>query len=604
VSSSLRLPPAIDRWGLLLVVVLQAALFLLLPMLGSQYGWAVLSPLPAEIAVDLLGGAESPLDGYDGIAAGPLASALLHVPWLAALGRVGLVQVLASLTVAVGATLASWLCARELLGGRPALLVAAMVAFPPPTTWVNQHYGAYHAIPLVTAPLGFWILMRARGAPLRVLGVAVLGSSVAWSLGSVAVVVPLVVGWWWTHRRGRDGRRASLAVVLGGLLAAAPLLAKVWLHTPYGGLLGGADHVAAATKPLFLAMPALAEVPSRLVQMLGVSFPYGHHFALHGLGPVDGLVAVLTAAAWVLALRDRRLGPWLLVPPSVVGVGLATGWFVFHPGDDVPFERDGRHMVGLVHALAFAVGGAWASLRARRPSSLWQVLPLAAALLAGGGSVITQVQAAQRAWGEGGRPDPATPFRLEGRYISGFFRGPHFLRDPTAGARSCEALPPRAANDCRRGVAMAFGFAPDPLPDVRARCAALDTPDLPAAPWCLFGRGWAEVQRQFRRPVRASAACAALPEATHGEVADCRAGVGWGLAQDFADRPGVVGAWIAELPAAERAPVTAGVGVYAGMITADPAHVARVCRRLVPDSMQARCIAGAARNRPYMDPGN
>lgn len=595
--------PSVERSALGALLLIQTVLFLLLPALGSVHSWTVLSSFSAEIGADLLGAGESPLDGYDGIAAGPLLWAAIEAPLMAVLGRVGLVHVLATLLVALGATFASWLCARELLDERSALVVAALVALPPPNTWVHQHYGAYHVIPLLTAPLGFWVLLRARRLSTQIIGIAIIGSSVAWSLGAVSVVGPLVGGWWWTRRRGVEGRRALLAIAIGGLIAALPLLVKTLIHKPYAGLLPDGISISSATKPFLLKGLDPLSWPDRLVELLFVGFPYGHHFGLHGFPSANVLYAGIAVLAWMIAVRDGRLGPWLAVPPGVAIVGMVTGWFVFHPGDEMPFERDARHMVGLSQALAFAIGSAFLVLRRDESRVVRRALAAAGVAVLLFVSLGSQVRAVRAAWAEGSRPVVSTPFRLESRYVSGFFRGPHFASTPELGVQSCEALPLPLSADCQRGLAMALGFGEEEAPNLRMLCSEADVASsIDLTPWCWFGQGWGQAQRTWRQLVRASAACGATPGITTAEIWHCRRGVGWGTAQDFADRPDAIRTWITELPAQERHPVSEGVGIYAGMLAATHTHAARVCGRLVPTSLLPHCIRGTSLNDGFMAP--
>lgn len=575
--------------GLLLV---QAALFLIVPLVGGPHGWTVLSSFSAEIAVDLLGGGESPLDGYDGLAAGPLIWALVEVPWLAVLGAVGLVHVLGGLAMSLGATFCSWLCAREQLGDRPALLVAALMALPPPNLWVHQHYGAYHVIPLVTAPLGLWILLRSEGSlGRRVLGVAVLGSSVAWSYGAVAVAAPLLLWWWGREVSGGRWREATLAGAVGGLLALSPLLWKMGVHVPFDGLMPVGADVAQATKPFFLMAPEPLEIPATLLRMLTRDLSYGWHYGLHG---APGLGVVATAGGLLAALLGmRRAAPWALAALGVVVVGLTTGWFVFHPGAGQPFERDARHVVGLMQALFFLAGGAWAALpeggagRAVR----WAGGAVVAAMLVASAS--SQVQDARLGAGF----EPLSPFRLESRYVSGFFRGPHFRADPAAGLASCRSEDPLRRADCTRGVAMALGQSGQTVAEVETACSPLPD-DLRR--WCWFGRGWGAAQRYWRQLEAGARWCAERRIDDRAEGA-CLSGVGWGAAQDFADRPGVLAGWLDEVDAQERDAVARGIGVYGGMLYRERDHAEAFCARQVPDHLSA-CRAGFAWNEGFMQP--
>lgn len=588
-------PAPREHHALLGLLAVQAVLFLSLPLLGSRHAWTALSSFPAEIAADLLGAGGSPFDGYDGIAAGPLLWAAVEAPFLALLGRVGLVQVLATLLVALGATAASWACARETMGRWPAFAVAALVALPPPNTWVHQHYGAYHVLPLLTAPLGVWMLHRARGRVAQLLGVAVLGSSVAWSLGAIAVAAPLSLAW--LVDRWRRGDRAALGLLAAGAaVAALPLLYKVLLHQPWDGL-APPDATLKATKPFVLALGGGRNPVVELASMVFVQLPYGLHYGLHGLRGGGVLWAAVAGLAWLFAaLRPgpRPGGAWLLVPPSVVLVGLVTGWFVFHPGDAVPFERDARHIVGLTQGLAFAVGAALDGVRGRARQTLGGLVVL---LLAS--SAFTTVRAAALAWSEGARPSLSTEFRLESRYVSGFFRGPHFLADSAPAAASCAPLSPPLDADCRRGVAMAFGYGRSPE-EARAACAAIEAAtDEVVTPWCWLGHGWGHTHRSWREPGWAEQRCRVLDDDAR---APCLRGVGWGLAQDFGDRPGVLPAWIGGLPSASRRDLAEGVGIYAGMVARTREHGARICRRLVPDPQLARCLAGLDGNDGFMAP--
>jgi hypothetical protein len=407
----------------------------------------------------------------------------------------------------------------------------------------------------------------------------------------------------------RGAARVSAEFAGGALLAGLPVLWKLLLHEPFGGLLAGLPAGAgagAASKPFFVRPAAAAELPPRLLRFFGSEFPAGWHFGLHGVPGLDLLASLLAAAALLACARAawRREIPFgiammALSTLSALTVGVLTGWFSVIPSEARDFERGTRHLVGLQHGLAFLAGYAVdLGLRARHvrgaPGARWRTriarVPAAAATLLVLGGLSTQLLDLAAALAEPApfAAGPRSPWRLESRYVSGFFRGPHFVGREEAGARSCAALPAMQRADCLRGVAMALGHvasrAPGPAnPALDASCGRLRSaaalPDATAAlldTWCGMGLGWGRAQRAFGLPVKAAAACRGDgPRAT-----DCLRGMGWGLAQDFADRPATLVHWQSSLLPADRPAFAEGIGAYVHMVAAERRFAARLCARL------------------------
>jgi len=605
-----------------LVLLAQAALFLLLPLSGSPMSWGVFSSFNAEIAADLVGPGASPWDGYDGLVAGPMALGVVQAPLLALLGRIGLVHVLGMGALALATTALTWaFCDRYL--GRPAALAATLlVAFPPPNTWFHQHVGAHHLLGPALVPAAMLLLWpsledregRRRPWLWEGLGWTLMAGALFLTPTTVSLVVPLGAGWWLLglarHRRAGALRwlRTLPPAVAGAAIGAAPLLYKALLHPRWGGLVpSGGASAGQSTKPLFLNAPGLAEVPGRLLEMVFVELPYGLHFGLHGLAPVGTIWAAAAGAAvavlaWKLrGTRDAAWLPLLVVPPAALVVGLCTGWFVFHPGEGEPFPGDARHLLGLTWALSLCVGAALGALPrgARRPA--WALVVLLTAA-----SVGTQLQAVR--WGDL-EPDLRTPWRLENRLIHGFFAGPAFEGAPEAAVAACSLNAGSRRADCLRGLAMAWGFGrnmavfsgePGATDELRLRCEALERSAglTGLAEECWVGLGFGLAHLQYQAPGRAIPLCARSPDLSGEEVRHCRVGVGYGFGQDFGFRPEVVRRWTGDLE--EREGWAAGVGLYAGVLSRREAFVRDRCAELVGEELASACLEGARRNDRYM----
>jgi hypothetical protein len=587
-------------------LAVQGALFLLIACAGTPHAWTALSPFPAEIAWDLLRGGESPFDGYDGLAAGPLLWGLLEAPWLAIVGRVGLVHALAGLAVALLISVSSWRLVRGAWGPTAGLCALALTALPPPTLWVMTHYGAYYALSVGLVMAGMLALRRGTKASVA-LGAVLVGGAVTSSFGAIgaaaAAIGVFLVG---------KPVRAWVLVGAGLAVAALPLLWKAGVHTPWG--VSGALATGAATKRFFLQ----GDFPwSRLPGMASRDLVYATHWASHSLSWAGWLwygaavLAVIAAAGALFRRRLPREGVALLgIVAAVFLVGGVTGWFPRVPQGEA-MERDGRHAVALVHASLLLIAALASSpLRAVRAAAVGVVVALA------GCSVVSQVRDLRVAMRE---VDPfasglATPFRLEGRYGTGFFRGPFFLGREGDAVASCMRAGERLGGDCVRGVAMSFGYNARGAPAAAVSRGAAAPYELgeaclrlsASAPvaiaeeldrWCGIGLGWGEAHRRFRQPTVAVAAC--LDEAAH--AADCVRGVGWGVAQDFADRDGALIRWAAGLPSTERPLFAEGVGAYAAMVARDRPYFERLCARLT-GPLAPSCRAGAVLNRGFQEP--
>jgi hypothetical protein len=592
-----------DR-ALRVLLVVQGVLFVALGHSEAPQAWTVLSSYFAEIAADLLGRGGHVLDGYDGLVFGPLFYGALEAPLLAVLGRIGAVHTTATAIVALAATWFTYRFVSRVATPRAGFLAALLVGFPPPNTWVHQHFGAYHVLPLVLVPAA-GLLIFPRGAESRPIfrrwvGAGILvGGSLGASLGSISLGPPLVaarllmVGR--TDGVAAAGRRAGAATI-GALIGLSPLAWKGLMHVPWSGLAPEHAGAAEAVKPFFLGDVPIAEMLLRPLTMLVRDLPYGLHFGMEGMevagwafcGVAYAAVAAACAAAW-RARADLPLWvPILAVPPAVVLVGAITGWFVFHPGDGEGWTRDARHIVGLTLALSWIIGIQADRLDGRLGRrAVLLVMVLAAA------SFATQIMAVARADGE---LHLDTPWRLEGRFVSGFFRGPAFQGAPEAAVRSCAVLPDDRRRGCLRGVALAFGHSAGGLqtagrptgPTVRDRIARLG---VGAEIDVLHGLGWAHAQTSFGKPGPAVERCRSDESLTLREQALCIEGVGWGYAMDFGDRPAVLYAATTRLDSPDQRAFARGVGVLIGDLIADPGAHDRRCELVLPDALQADCRA-------------
>ncbi len=595
--------PSWDRAARVLLVA-QGVLFVALAHSEAPLAWTVLSSYFAEISADLLGAGGSPLDGYDGLVFGPLFYAALEAPLLAIFGRVGAVHTTATLVVALAATWLTYRFVGRIASPRAGFLAALLVAFPPPNTWVHQHFGAYHVLPLVLVPAAGLLVFTSAPSWRRWAGAgALVGASVGASLGSISLGPPLLAARWALSARERGpagaGRDAA-ACLLGASAGLAPLAYKAWIHVPWGGSApDGAGAAAGAVKPLFLGGASAGEIALRPLTMLTRDLPYGLHFGMEGMA-VAGWVFAGAAyaafgwaawAAWSSRQAPPRWTPLLVVPVAVIVVGALTGWFVFHPGDGPGWTRDARHIVGLTLAFAWLMGIA-ADQAAGRVGR--RTIVIVAALAAA--SVVTQVSAFARA--DGGL-HAATPWRLEGRFVSGFFRGPAFADAPEEAVASCATLEGAARRGCERGVSLAFGHgsastrAPDLGPRLRELAPRL-APVSGVYVDLIHGLGWAHAQRAFGRPAQAARACRD-PSLWPTEQAYCVQGVGWGYAMDFADRPAVTRAAAETLDPKDARPFAQGVGVLVRDLMRDPGARARRCARVLPDDLASWCAEEAGR---------
>jgi hypothetical protein len=617
----------LPRWSIRvarLLAALHLAVFVLSGVSGSLQAWAVLSAMDADIARDLLGAGGSPWDGFDGLVAGPLLLGVLEVPLVAALGPVGLVHVLAMGLVSTAGILLSHRLVDRVAGPRAALATAALLACPPPTLWYNTHLGAYHALALVLVPLGLLLLGPPEGEGHWHRTVAAglcLGLGLSSQLGNVVLVAPALLLWTWA-RRGRRPVIGSSALLLVGLaLGLAPMAWKAWGHVPWGGLAppGGAS-ASRVVKPLVLGNTNGSPWPERLWEMLTRDGPYGLHWELAGLPWLAGPSWALLWMGWAAACwahRRRGLhGGWLLGgPPVAVAVGLVTGWFVFYPGNDEGFSRDGRHLITLLLAgswcLGMAVTGPGPDPEGGGARWMRRALSVGVVLVVGGGAL---GMARSVSWERLPTADWRTPFRLEARYVSGYFRAPAFTSAPEAARRSCRVFAGSDERDCVRGVA--FGFGASVARAVASgtregagaleRCGALAGAgdeaafrrDLANA--CAFGLGWGLSDAAWRQPARAADFCRKDPDWGKEGVSWCVRGVGWGLAQNFLDRPDALRRWVEAARPMDAPFLAEGVGIYAGMISTDPDWILRTCALRLPATRTNSCVAGSGWNERWM----
>lgn len=597
--------------GLRWVLVAQAALFVLLPWTGSEQAWGVFASYTVEIA-DALSGGPSPFDLYDGLVVGPLAMAVLEWPLLAALGRSPWVHILVPLAIGLANTALTFSLVRRLADERAALFAAVLVAFPPPNTWYHQHQGAYYFLGLLLLLVGFRLLEgagdRVRWAREVTAWAAIFGSIVL-APGGIGPAAAVGAGLWFV--RARQHRPVALGALvpaaIGLLIAASPLVYKALIHVPFDGLTPvEAKAVVGQTKPFFLGLTQPWALPGRLLGMLFDQFPHGLHFGLHGLPGLGTAWVLISLGSWYAVFRRRelRLAPLVLVPALALLVGLLTGWFVLapQPGDEA-FPRDARHVVLLTFFLSWLIGLAAARLPGRLGPALVGLLALA--------SVGTQVAALG--------PSQGVPFRLESRFIQGFFAGPILYEQPQAAARWCRQGP--RPLDCMRGVAWAWGHkwgvhdfglngvspegGPSKSPGILRR-ACRDLVRVAGRGGdalrqeCFFGLGFGFSDQAMRRMDRAQEVCRVL-KLTVEEQRACHSGAAWAQAQNFWNRPGVLRRWVDE-QAAGRARVDSarGIGILAAMLADDRAWVENQCRRQVPGDLLEDCLVGAESNEPFM----
>ncbi len=599
------------------ILAAQAALFVALPWTGSEQSWGVFCSFNAEIADAFFTGV-SPWDEYDGLVAGPMAMALLEGPFLAVLGRSPWVHTLTTLTISLSATGLTFFAVRRLATPRAAVLAAALVAFPPPNTWYHQHQGAYHLLGLLGMPIAL-LLLSGAGPRVRwgreIAGWTALAGGLALAPGGIGPAAAIGVGLLWLRYRAHP-RAAALGLApaaIGAAIASFPLVYKARLHTPFEGFATvGSKAVAGQTKPFFLGVPKPTELPGRLWTMLTSDLPYGMHFDSAGVPIVGGLFVVLAGLAFVALLgrvrsdeRARRLLPVILVPVGAVGVGLLTGWFVVgRTLGQEPFPRDARHLLVITFFLAWLLGLALDRLR-------WPaVAPIVVAGLALA-SIGTQAHALGESRG--------VPFRLQSRYIQGFFVGPMLVGQPEGAVAWCSEGPDRL--DCLRGVAMSWGHrfgvgdyglqgrdpsgGPSRTPArLRGECRALGRAadetrgDLRDA--CFFGLGFGFSHQATRRLDRAVETCHQLALRDHEHRA-CARGAAWAQAQNFWNRRGAVQRWVDEqVQGQDRLDSASGVGILVAMLADDPTWQAQQCANLVPADVVSACLEGAESNRRFM----
>jgi|GEM_PF-2015091 len=592
------------------LLLLQGALFVALPVSGSDEAWGIFAALNPEVAADALGPA-SWWDAYDGLVAGPLAFAALEVPLLLVLGPSPWVHVLGTLAVALGTTLAGWLWLRREGGPTAAAVGAMLLAFPPPNTWYHQHQGAYHLAALLVLLLGMLLMRAEPGGWLReLLGWVCLFGSVALAAGTVGVAAPIgAVLWALRARRGRRAAAVALGLAaLGALIGFAPVLYKALIHDPFGGL-AAASEVAGRTKPFFVDAPGLFEIPGRLLQMFASDLPYGLHFGRHGIPGLDPLAAfgLVAAALGLLAVRPPRAWwPLAAAPVGAAAVGLLTGWWIFRaaPGD-APFPRDARHILAFTLVASLCAG-----LLAESSRGLARRAVMALAAVVALGSIATQVNA---------RGDSRSlPFRLEGRFLQGFFAGP-VLPDAAAAEAVCSLQPAPRRRDCLRGVAWAWGhrhsrriFDGDPaVPgDVVASCSSLDElgPAVGLArgdllEQCWFGLGFGLGDAATWRPEVAVQLCrdprVPLPQ---NAVRLCIEGAGFSHAQNFWNASGVMRERTGRLAARDRADYAGGIGAALAIIGRETLWIAARCADQTPAGFADACLAGAERSSRYLLP--
>jgi hypothetical protein len=598
--------------GLVALLLAQALLFIALPWTGSQQAWGVFCSFNIEIADALLSGG-SPWDQYDGLVAGPMAMAVLEGPLLAVLGRSPWVHILTTLGIALSATALTWFAVRRLGTPRAAFLAAALVAFPPPNTWYHQHQGAYHLLGMLGMPLALLLLGRA-GSKVNwgreTAGWLALAGGVSLAPGGIGPAAAIGGGMWLL--RVRSHRRAALLglapAAIGTAIASLPLIYKAKIHTPFAGLANVASEaVAQQTKPFFLGIPKPWEVPGKLWTMLADQLPYGLHFGAAGVPLVGGAFVLVAIGSWLVLVRrrDTSLLPLLLVPPAALTVGLITGWFVIgHAPDQEPFPRDARHILVLTFFLSWIVG-----LTLDRLRWAWAGPAIVAVFVAA--SLGTQVSAMG--------PSQGPPFRMESRFIQGFFAGPVLGGQPEGAAAWCDDGPRRW--DCLRGVAMSWGHryaagdyglrgaAPDGGPSktpglLRGQCrslsrAAHDESTL-LRESCFFGLGFGFSDQALRRIDRGIETCDSL-ELRENEHSACIRGVGWGQAQNFWNRPGAVKRWVDEqTTGAARVDSASGVGILVAMLAVDRDWVQSQCAAQVPADVVSACLQGAASNERFM----
>jgi hypothetical protein len=595
------------------VAFLYLLVFLASAWSGSTWAWTVLSAFFGDVAADLSPGGASPWDGYDGLVAGPLVWGVLEAPLRLVLGPVGLVHVLATAGVATAGIVLSYFLVRRSWGELAGALAATFLAFPPPTLWLHAHAGAYHALIVLLLPLGL-LLIGEPEAPERRMrewwGVVILALALASQLGNIGVVGPALFAWWFLRSRSRGRwlwrdlpRHASAAVV-----GTAPLWWKLLFHTPWQGLLPpGAAGPGRAVKPLFLAPPAPAKLLGRLKSMLVDEAPYGLHWELAGLRwaaePWVLVVLVLWGvAAWAAWKRGGRGIIPILGPAGVVAAGAMTGWFVLISPGEEPFSRDGRHLTAFVLGLAWSSGAAaslWlqADGRARKIQGGASVLAAGFLVLVGGVGLsrTVDVRGLRDARWE-------SPFRLNSRYVAGYFRAPFFRDVPQLGATSCRVYPGPEAVDCLRGLWMGFGAegaggvieGKQPAREILWRCARATEGFQGGAPSsiesCALGLGWGISDLLFRRPARAALTCRRDPALGAEGARWCIRGAGWATAQNFPDRPEALDRWLDAAPPEDGALLAEGVGLYLTMISEEDRWLQRQCGLLLGDRA-GHCLA-------------
>lgn len=515
-----------------------------------------------NMAADILRGfAYSPLDTYDGILGGMVLGAASGLPLFALLGISGGTVKAAAGLWSLGTVLVGMLFLDRCFDRRSAIVGGLLLALPMPTMFLastilgNWHYTEL-LFELAVAGGLCWLVWGGGGArrgPLFAFGL-LCGLALFNCFGSLI----FFGAFWlvmWAMLRARAGWQGVAAYVAGGAIGAAPLWAKLLLHTPYGAPVLAEGGGAAVPKELV----TLSIDPSKIGQLvLDNGFSWGLHFQ-DVLDVPRGtvlsmtlatLVTVTLFAGWLLLLvrtgpSIRRLLVGLLpgrsvaadsispaVVPALMGGAYALAWLLSDMNVAVrPWYlanvRDLGHAtlipwamtMGLCCAVLF--GRLVAQGRGGDVHPGERSLPARPLLMVFGWALLATIGAdaygIARASGgarvavEGSAGGGASIYRGQCHDVHGFYMGPHVLGAGAAtvdgrplaatayidrAVQACDPYGATAGPECVRGVAWSLGFAQVEFEDDTFEEGPVRGNEclLLPAPWrleCLRGMGWA-----------------------------------------------------------------------------------------------------------------
>lgn len=251
----------------------------------------------------------------------PVLYTLLALPSVAALGLTETAVRLPATLAGVATVATTFLCGRALVGRRPAVVAALLVAISPWHILPSRTGAEWALLPLFTTT-GLWLLARGRQHGPALLGAGLVLGVGLYSYAFARLLVPLlVVGFaalWW-----RDLARQWRWALAGGLILAACATPLVqFALTPAGQ----ARLQAVVPLDRYQGWALLPYALANYASYFGPGFLiWGseptHHHRVAGLGPVLPIMAPLALAGLVATARRPMRGTlfvlwWLAVAPA------------------------------------------------------------------------------------------------------------------------------------------------------------------------------------------------------------------------------------------------------------------------------------------------